>query len=114
MSIKFNYPHKTREDYLKDVVFPMVQRRKNLGFTQEDVNHQLGVADYLVAKWERGLRTPLTFHLYCWADALKGQIVFMPNEILSILDMEQSETHSANDNKLLSVITSKQTEKEEE
>ncbi|WP_394972596.1 helix-turn-helix domain-containing protein [uncultured Croceitalea sp.] len=113
MSIKFDYPHRTREDYLKDVVFPMVKRRKDLGLTQEDVNHQLGVADYLVAKWERGLRTPLTFHLYCWAHALEGQIVFMPKEFLPLSDIEGVQSNFANDNKLLSVVTAEEKEKKE-
>ena len=78
--MKFNYDFKTRDDFLKDIVKPMVKRRKNLQMTQEHLDFTLGVAHRLVSKWECGNRTPLSFHLYCWADALDGRIVFLPNE----------------------------------
>ena len=32
-----------------------------------------------MAKWECGVRTPISFHLYCWADALDGKLMFVPN-----------------------------------
>ncbi|MEP0264009.1 helix-turn-helix transcriptional regulator [Dokdonia sp.] len=54
----------------------MIVRRKELGMTQEDVNHKLGVADRLVSKWECGMRTPTSFNLHCWAQVLEGVIVF--------------------------------------
>lgn len=79
MNKKFIYPPKTRTDFLHDIVKAMVKRRIELGMTQEDVNYALNVADRLVSKWECGIRTPASFSLYCWADALKGQIVFVPN-----------------------------------
>lgn len=79
MNISFCYPRKIRSDFLEDVVRPMVKRRRELKFTQEAINYKLGVADNLVAKWECGVRTPIAFHLYCWADALDGKLLFVPN-----------------------------------
>jgi transcriptional regulator with XRE-family HTH domain len=79
MNISFTYPRKVRQDFLEDVVRPMIKQRRVLKLTQEVVNHKLGVADNLVAKWECGVRTPISFHLYCWADALDGKLMFVPN-----------------------------------
>ncbi|MDD7887875.1 helix-turn-helix domain-containing protein [Flavivirga sp. 57AJ16] len=92
--MKFDYPDKVRADFLTDVVKPMVKQRKKLGLSQEDVDSLLGVADRLVSKWECGVRSPTAFHLYCWADALKGQILFSPNEDLNVPIPKQS----SNDN----------------
>ncbi|NQY00279.1 MAG: helix-turn-helix domain-containing protein [Flavobacteriaceae bacterium] len=80
MDIKLNNKPKKREDFLKEVVNPMINRRKELGLTQEDVNHKLGVADFLVAKWERGIRSPTAFNFLCWAEVLKGRIVFISDD----------------------------------
>ncbi|MEE9361977.1 MAG: hypothetical protein V3U92_05205 [Cellulophaga sp.] len=76
----------------------MVKRRIELGITQEDVNYALNVADRLVSKWECGIRTPASFSLYCWADVLKGRIVFIPNDNDSLIT--STAKISANDNSL--------------
>ncbi|KAB8155082.1 helix-turn-helix domain-containing protein [Kordia sp. TARA_039_SRF] len=72
--MKITYPHKTRNDFLKGIVSQLVARRKELGLTQDDVNDLLGVADRLVSKWECGSRTPTSFNLHCWAEALKSDL----------------------------------------
>ena len=82
MNIKFNYPFKARSDFLEDVVKRLIKRRLQLGMTQDDLNHRLGVADRLVSKWECGVRTPTSFHLYCWADALKSKMTIVANDNL--------------------------------
>ena len=51
MHIKFNYPHKVRNDFLGDVVKQRIQQRKKLDITQDQLNHALGVADRLVSHW---------------------------------------------------------------
>jgi transcriptional regulator with XRE-family HTH domain len=79
MNISFTYPRKVWSDFLEDVVKPMIKQRRSLKLTQEAVNYKLGMADNLVAKWECGSRTPLAFHLYCWADVLDGKLMFVPN-----------------------------------
>ena len=98
MHIKFNYPHKVRSDFLHDVVKELVRQRHRLGITQDDLNDILGVADRLVSHWECGVRSPTAFHLYCWADALKGQLVFVPNGIDTHKLILQLQSQSANDN----------------
>ena len=65
---------------MKEIVNPMIDRRKELGLTQEDVNHKLGVADFLVAKWERGTRSLTAFNFLCWAEVLKGRIAFISDD----------------------------------
>ena len=98
MHIKFNYPHKVRSDFLHDIVKELVRQRHQLGITQDDLNHTLGVADRLVSHWECGVRSPTAFHLYCWADALKGRFVFVPNEIETDKLIAQLQSQLANDN----------------
>ncbi|GAA3643720.1 hypothetical protein GCM10022397_30790 [Flavivirga jejuensis] len=70
VNMRFDYPSKTRDDFLKEVVSQLRNKRIELGISQQDLNHKLGMADFLVTKWENGIRTPLAYHLYCWADAL--------------------------------------------
>ncbi len=89
MHIKFNYPHKIRNDFLHDVVKDLVRQRHRLGITQDELNHTLGMADRLVSHWECGVRSPTAFHLYCWADALKGKILFSSNEDLNAPILKQ-------------------------
>ena len=87
---------KTRLDFLNEVVKPMVKRRKELKMTQADVNDKLGVADFLVAKWECGIRSPTAFNLLCWAEVLDGSIVFRLNKALT---PEMTLEQAKNDNK---------------
>lgn len=86
MNMNFNYPNKTRDDFLKDVVKQLIKRRKELGVTQEELNYKLGVADRLISKWECGTRTPTSFHLYCWADALDSKLTIAANDNNSSMD----------------------------
>ncbi len=65
---------KTRDDFLEDVAMQLIQKRKELGFTQEQVDHIMGNSDRLCSKWECGMRTPTAFNLYCWVEALSGKI----------------------------------------
>lgn len=61
----------TRDDFLHDLISQFVQRRNELELSQEDVEYKLGVADGTISKWERGVRTPTAFNLFCWAEALE-------------------------------------------
>lgn len=98
MTIKFDYPYKTRSDYLETLVKALVRRRKQLGITQEELNHKLGMADRLVSKWEVGTRTPLTFHLYCWADALKSELTIIPYPLEAPPSATLRKMQATNDN----------------
>ena len=102
MNIKFNYPFKARSDFLEDVVKRLIKRRLQLGITQDDLNHMLGVADRLVSKWECGVRTPTSFHLYCWADALGSVITIVANDN-NLPTVESEIEKSVNDNLLFKV-----------
>lgn len=57
-----------------------MQRRHALNITQDELNYQFGVADRLVSKWECGLRTPNSFNLYCWADALGTKLTLLSKD----------------------------------
>ncbi|WP_456440820.1 helix-turn-helix domain-containing protein [Psychroserpens sp.] len=105
--MKFNYPNKTRNDFLKDVVTLLIARRIELGVTQDDLNHMLGVADRLVSKWECGIRTPTSFHLYCWADALESMITVTANDNSPPSISDEMEK-AVNDNILFNVHHSKE------
>ena len=77
--IYIDYKLKTRDDFLKGLVAQLIQLRLKRGLTQEELNHRLGVADRLVSKWECGVRSPTSFNLYCWADALDGKLMIVEN-----------------------------------
>jgi len=102
MNIKFDYPFKARSDFLEDVVKLLIRRRLQLRITQDELNHKLGVADRLVSKWECGMRTPTSFHLYCWADALKSIVTITANDN-SPPTVESEIGKAVNDNLLFKV-----------
>jgi len=64
----------TREDFLKVLVIQFTQRRKRLGYSQEYIDQIMGNSDRTCSKWECGSRTPTSFNLFCWAEALKCRI----------------------------------------
>lgn len=70
----------TRKDFLHKMVSQLAKRRKELGMTQEELNYKIGVADRLVSKWECGLRTPNSFNLLCWAQALNAEFILVAND----------------------------------
>lgn len=80
MRTTIEYRPRTRSDFLRDVVNQLIILRHERNMTQEELNYKIGVADRLVSKWECGIRTPTSFNLYCWADALDGKIKVVPNE----------------------------------
>jgi transcriptional regulator with XRE-family HTH domain len=69
-----------RNDYLRDIVLKLVERRHKLGITQEELNARLGIADRLISKWECGARSPTSFNLYCWAFALGLHMTIAAND----------------------------------
>lgn len=71
----------TRDDYLQKFISQFVERRKELGLTQDDLNYKIGVADGSVSKWECGYRTPTLFNLMCWADALEAELYIVEDQL---------------------------------
>ena len=99
------YPFKERDDFLRDVVKELVRLRKQRKYTQEELNYRLGVADRLISKWECGLRTPTSFNLYCWADALDAKLKVVANDNnRPSTSIEQKVVIPINDNQKLSSI----------
>lgn len=80
MNMNFDYPFKSRNDFLKEVVSSLVYRRKELKLTQDELNHKLGMSDRHLSKWECGMRTPTAFHLYCWADSLEAKLTIVTKD----------------------------------
>jgi Predicted transcriptional regulator with C-terminal CBS domains len=54
----------------------LVQRRKRLGFTQRELEEQMGLSDRMIAKWEAYIRSPTAANLDRWARALGLKLVF--------------------------------------
>jgi DNA-binding transcriptional regulator YiaG len=77
----FDKPNTTREDFLSDIVHQFIIRRQELNLSQEDIDLRMGNADRQCSKWECGLRTPTSFNLLCWAEALKAQLILSPNDV---------------------------------
>jgi transcriptional regulator with XRE-family HTH domain len=65
---------------METLIQQFIERRRALGLTQEEVNARMGNADRLVSKWECGDRTPTSFNLYCWAEALHSSILLQVSE----------------------------------
>lgn len=74
------YSRKCRSDYLTKVVNQLIDIRLSKKISLEELNYRLGVSDYLVAKWESGHKTPSTFMLYCWANALDAEMTIVAND----------------------------------
>lgn len=89
-----------RNDYLRDVVIKLVERRHKLGITQEELNARLGVADKLLGKWECGARSPTSFNLYCWAFALGMRMTIAANDNNPPND-DRPKLQSLNDNRFM-------------
>lgn len=65
----------TRDDFLKDLILQFIDRRLELGLSQSDIDVTMGNSDRLVSKWECGDRTPTSFNLFCWAEAVCGKLI---------------------------------------
>tara|TARA_B100000927_G_C16186873_1_gene357714 strand:- start:139 stop:366 length:228 start_codon:yes stop_codon:yes gene_type:complete len=57
-----------------NLISQLTNRRHELGLPQTIVDHKIGVATGLVAKWETGNRKPTAFNLHCWAESLGCKI----------------------------------------
>lgn len=66
-----------RDDFLAETISLFIERRKEMGMTQEDVDARMGTADRLCSKWECGERMPNSFNFFCWAQALDARIVLV-------------------------------------
>jgi len=63
------------QEFYEGFVCSLAERRYALGWTQEQLNNRLGVADGLVAKWECLTKFPSALHLMLWANALRVEII---------------------------------------
>ncbi len=54
----------------------LVDRRKHLGISQEEMSHQLHVSERLVNNWECGFKQPSSHMLFKWMAVLDGKIRF--------------------------------------
>jgi ribosome-binding protein aMBF1 (putative translation factor) len=71
---------KQRSDYLAKIVKELIRIRIEKGITQGELNQKLGYSEFLVTKWETGIRTPSSFALYNWAAALGAEITVAAND----------------------------------
>ena len=62
------------EQWISNLISQFTKRRYELNIPQNELDHIIGCATGLVAKWETGNRKPTAFNLYCWAEALQCQI----------------------------------------
>lgn len=60
-----------------DLLPQLIERRRQLGFTQGELEDRIGVTGCLVGKWECGMRTPGAFLLGCWAEALDARLMLV-------------------------------------
>lgn len=62
-------------------VAELVRLRKERGWTQEHLEHELGVAAGLVAKWETFQSLPGAFMLMCWCMQLDCRLTTMALQV---------------------------------
>lgn len=74
-------PSDIERSYYGKLVARLAQRRNELQWTQEFLDHKLGVTEGLVAKWESFTRLPGAFMLMCWCNALHLSLVAIDYEI---------------------------------
>lgn len=60
--------------FYSNLIRRLAARRKALGMTMEELDHELGVSEGQVAKWESFVRLPGAFMFMCWSNRL-GLIV---------------------------------------
>jgi transcriptional regulator with XRE-family HTH domain len=63
-------PSDIERDFYATLIAGLVARRIELGLTQEQLDHKLGLADGQTAKWEAFQRVPGAFMLMCWSQRL--------------------------------------------
>lgn len=68
-----------RDPWADDLRQQLIDRRRRLGITQEDLGHRIGLTEHHLAKYEVGIRTPNAFVLTCWAEALGVRLVLAPD-----------------------------------
>lgn len=61
-----------------DLLPQLIERRRQLGLTQCELEDRIGVTGCLVGKWEARMRTPGAFLLSCWAEALDARLMVVP------------------------------------
>lgn len=61
-----------------DLLPQLIARRRQLGLTQDELGHRIGVTDALVGKYEARMRAPGAFLLACWVEALDARLVLEP------------------------------------
>jgi DNA-binding transcriptional regulator YiaG len=70
----------TETEFYNTLILQLRQRRLELGLTQTDVAHKVGVSDYMVSKWENLMKMPTAWGLMCWCQALGVQVQVSPGE----------------------------------
>ena len=61
-------------DSYANLIDQLVQKRNELGYSQEKLADRVGCASSLIHKWEQYKRVPSGFMLTCWLDALGCKI----------------------------------------
>ena len=74
-----NYSKETEvTDSYSLMVNSLVERRNDLGYSQEALADTIGCTTSLIHKWEQYKRVPSGFMLTCWLDALGVEIKICP------------------------------------
>lgn len=63
-----------------DVATALADRRRALGWSQEEVALRVGVGQAVVCRWERGVMTPHLASLLAWAHVLGCGVVIVAPE----------------------------------
>jgi transcriptional regulator with XRE-family HTH domain len=70
--------------YLEPIIFHLKEVRLKKNIRQADLEHQIGLGEGYLSKWETGSRIPNIFNLVCWASALELQIDVVPKTLIGV------------------------------
>ena len=71
------------ENQYEYMVYQLINKRRELNISQEELSFTIGCSKDLVSKWERFIRQPSGFMLGCWVQSLGLQIQITERRIES-------------------------------
>lgn len=75
-----NYKNETEVTVsYEEMIQALVDRRLELGISQDALAEKIGCTNSLVHKWEQFKRVPSGFMLTCWLDALGAELTISFN-----------------------------------
>jgi len=83
-NIKSRQATKMEVQFYRELILELIDRRKRLKISQQELSDILGMSECYVNKWESGVKFPTMFSFMCWCNALNLKIKSEPIDEESI------------------------------